>query len=159
MLGLTWGIFNLFLILSFFYLFLGLLIKGRKWLHRYDRRFTYVILFLGFLSLAAGGKKDSKNTHQISNFPVIRKSYSVDLDFTNRVHIRLFQDQRDNSLLLHNSYSLLSGFVLGREWEHLGFSEKDDQLIVHGVMHWKLLRGRIYSQYLDLPVPKSSQSH
>lgn len=157
MIGLIWGILNLILILSFFYFALGLLFKGRKWLHQYDRRLTYPVLFIGFLSIAAQGKRSKKEINSHLKFPVSMETTKVKNDLVSNFHITLIREKESSKLLLNESSTNLLGFIAGREWVHLGFSLEGNQIIAYGMMNWKLFGGKVYSNSVSFLIPEEEK--
>lgn len=153
MVQLFWGILNLILILSFFYLFIGLVVKGRNFLKPYPKVYTIPILFLGVMGFL------KNTTGKAKEIPVYKGFASMDEielseNLTNKIHFVLVRDRDTREIFYEGSFSRISGFVLGLEWKHLGIVEYENKIEVMGCYSFKLLGNEVFSPFESFLIEK-----
>lgn len=143
---LLWGILNLFLVVSFFYFLIGLVIKGRKFLNPYPKIFTVPVLVFGVLGLL------NSTTSKEKTFPIYKgfatmEGIEVSENLANTIHLVLVRDMETKKIFYEGSHSNLSGFVMGMDWEHLGVIEKGNITEVSGLFHYRIMGVKVFSDH------------
>lgn len=147
MIQLIWSLINLFLVLSFFFFVLGLVIRGRKFLDRYFLPFVYSVLFFGVFGLL-----NLQNSGSVAEIEYFSRAVDVTTipvvhQFSNKLELRLFKDSNTGDVLQEYTTSSLHGFVSGLRWTHLRATESPDRIEVEGFWDWYLLGNRVISTY------------
>lgn len=145
MLQLLWGVINLFLVLSFFYFGIGILIRGRKFLIWYNKFFTVPVLLIGFLGVIFSEKIEDKIIPGYKGLATM-ETILVSKNLSNTIQLFLVRDKETGQLLQEKSYSSVHGFVMGLDWDHLLVIEKKETFQIRGVLHWKFMGNLVFSQ-------------
>lgn len=145
MLQLLWGVINLFLVLSFFYFGIGILIRGRKFLIGYNKFFTVPVLLIGFLGVIFSEKIEDKIIPGYKGLATM-ETILVSKNLSNTIQLFLVRDKETGQLLQEKSHSSVHGFVMGLDWDHLLVIEKKETLQIRGVLHWKFMGNLVFSQ-------------
>ena len=145
MLQLFWGILNLFLVLSFFFFIIAILVRGRKFLTGYNKLFTIPVLILGIFGVLSS-KNDEDKIIPGYNGMATMETISVANNISNNISLILVRDKETGQLIHERSYSTVHGFVMGLDWDHLVVIENKDTLQIRGVLHWKFMGNLVFSQ-------------
>jgi hypothetical protein len=131
MLDLIWGLFNFTAIIYFFYLLVGLIIKGRKSLQNQPKILSFPILIIGVSAILSSTKNQESKVNIIEQghkMEVIQMNYSS----LNKLEVILVTNNLTGDINPIFSRSSLSGFVSGRNWEHHSVDLINDKLSVTG---------------------------
>ncbi len=150
MLQLIWGILNLLFILSFFYLLIGLVVKGRKFLEPYSKVVTFPILILGVLGFLSNSVSEEKHIPVFTGLATVEE-WEVSQNLTNSIKLVLMKDKKTGEIINDHSYSTAQGFVLGLQWKHLGVIEHENRIEVLGGFTYKFFGSNVFSS-IDLYV-------
>ncbi|MFN3759384.1 MAG: hypothetical protein ACK4SF_09220 [Algoriphagus aquaeductus] len=156
MINLLWSLLNLFLVLSFYYFAIGLVVRGRKFLAPYFKPFVlFVLVFgtFGFLNLATKG---SERNVKINNRPSTVEKVLVSEYLSNKLFITLIRDGETGEINPEFSTSDLQGLVMGLKWNHFQVIEKDGKLELAGWWDWSLMGNRVFSSFETYSIPKGS---
>lgn len=156
MINLLWSLLNLFLVLSFYYFAIGLVVRGRKFLAPYFKPFVlFVLVFgtFGFLNLATKG---SERNVKINNRPSTVEKVLVSEYLSNKLFITLIRDGETGEIKPEFSTSDLQGLVMGLKWNHFQVIEKDGKLELAGWWDWSLMGNRVFSSFENYSIPKGS---
>ena len=156
MVQLIWGILNLLFILSFFYLIIGLVVKGRKFLKPYPKVVTFPILILGVLGSLSYSISEEKHTPVYTGLATVEER-EVSQNLTNSIKLVIVKDKVTGEILNDHSYSTAHGFVLGLEWKHLGVIEHENRIEVLGGFIYKFFGSNIYSSYNLYEIEKNKE--
>ena len=159
MIHLLWTLLNASLIIFFFYLIFGFIIKGKKIFNPKIKVISILIMTLGIIQIISAAKT-SKNSNRITittdnkktNSSKIKKIVLEDnLVFDINLNIKYSIENKEYIPI--ESYSFITGLVSGYEWE---FKSIETQIYkpnekatftADGVLKWNLFGINIYSEY------------
>lgn len=147
MIHLLWGVFNLLLLLSFYYFALGLIFKGKKFLEPYPKVLVGLVLIFGTFGFLKSATKNSHEQSFISSKPVKIDFVPVVDKLSNRIELTLIRDIETGEIDKESSTSSLHGFMSGLRWNHLQISESNGRLAVEGWWDWYLIGNRVFSNF------------
>ena len=159
MIHLLWTLLNASLIIFFFYLIFGFIIKGKKIFNPKIKVISILIMTLGIIQIISTAKT-SKNSNRITittdnkktNSSKIKKIVLEDnLVFDINLNIKYSIENKEYIPI--ESYSFLTGLVSGYEWEFKAIETQIHKTIekatftAEGVLKWNLFGINIYSEY------------
>jgi len=147
MIQFLWSIFNLLLLLSFYYFALALIFKGRKFLESYPQVLVGAVLIFGTFGFLKSATKNSQEQSFINSKPVKIDFIPVVDKLSNRIELTLVRDINTGEIDKESSTSSLHGFISGLRWNHLQLSETNGHLAVEGWWDWYLLGNRVFSNF------------
>jgi hypothetical protein len=147
MIQFLWSIFNLLLLLSFYYFALALIFKGRKFLESYPQVLVGAVLIFGTFGFLKSATKNSQEQSFINSKPVKIDFIPVVEKLSNRIELTLIRDIDTGEIDKESSTSSLHGFMSGLRWNHLQLSETNGHLAVEGWWDWYLLGNRVFSNF------------
>lgn len=157
MLQLFWGILNLFLVLSFFFFIIAILVRGRKFLIGYNKLFTIPVLILGIFGVLSSKKDEDKIIPGYKGMATM-ETISVAKNLSNNISLILVRDKETGQLIHERSYSTVHGFVMGLDWDHLVVIENRETLQIRGMLHWKFMGNLVFSQSKVFEVRKEKSN-
>ena len=158
MIHLLWTLLNASLIIFFFYLIFGFIIKGKKIFNPKIKVISILIMTLGIIQIISAAKT-SKNSNRITITTDYKKTNSSkikevlledNLVFDINLYVKYSVDK--NEYIPIESYSFLTGLVSGYEWE---FKSIETQIYkpnekatftADGVLKWNLFGMNVYSE-------------
>jgi hypothetical protein len=147
MIHLLWSVFNLLLLLSFYYFALGLIFKGRKFLESYPKVFVGLVLIFGTFGFLKSATKNSQEQQIMNSKPVKIDFVPVVDKLSNRIELTLIRDINTGEIDKESSTSSLHGFMSGLRWNHLQISESNGRLAVEGWWDWYLIGNRVFRNF------------
>ena len=159
MLHLLWTLLNASLIIFFFYLIFGFIIKGKKIFNPRIKVASILLMVLGITQIISA-TKTPKNSNRITittdykktNNSRIKKVLLED-NLVFDINFRVKYSIENNDYIPIESYSYLTGLVSGYNWELKSFETKVYKtnekvtFTADGVLKWNLLGINIYSEY------------
>jgi hypothetical protein len=152
MIYLIWSLLNLFLILSFFYFAIGLIVKGRKFLEPYFKPFVFSVLVFGIMGLISSITIGSKRETLLINHPTTRETFLVSEQLSNTLSLTVYRSKETGEIIQEFSSSDLQGLVMGLSWKHLYVVEKNGQLQLEGWWDWSLMGNRVFRNFRTYPI-------
>lgn len=147
MIFLLWSLLNLFLILSFYYFTIGLIVRGRKFLASYFKPYVLFVMVFGTYGFVKSASKylqqEAKVNHRASTIQIIPVSEQL----SNKLILTLIRDAQTGEVDQKFSSSDLQGLVLGLRWNHVQVVEKTENMEVEGWWDWYLMGNRVFSNY------------
>jgi hypothetical protein len=156
MINLLWSLLNLFLVLSFYYFTIGLVVRGRKFLAPYFKPFVLFVLVFGTFGFLNSATKGSERNVKINNRPSTVEKVLVSEYLSNKLFITLIKDGETGEINPEFSTSDLQGLVMGLKWNHFQVIEKDGKLELAGWWDWSLMGNRVFSSFETYSIPKGS---
>lgn len=158
MIHLLWTLLNASLIIFFFYLIFGFIIKGKKIFNPKIKVFSILIMTLGIIQIISTAKT-SKNSNRITittdykktNSSKIKKIVLEDnLVFDINLNIKYSIENKEYIPIESNSF--LTGLVSGYEWEFKSIetqiykTNEKGTFTADGVLKWNLFGINVYSE-------------
>ena len=147
MVYLIWSLLNLFLILSFFFFAITLIVKGRKYLKTYSRPFVIFVLIFGSVGFLNSANKRGEVKAKINQKPSKTSVLRVKEGLSTYLSLTLIQDIETGEINQEFSSTNLHGLVLGLKWNHLQVLQKNGVLQVEGWYDWYLMGNRVFSNF------------
>ncbi len=147
MIYLIWSLLNLFLILSFFYFAIGLIVKGRKFLEPYFKPFVLFVLVFGTYGFVKYASKKLQEEVKVNPNPSTQEVIPVSEQLSNTISLTLCRDKDTGEIDQEFSKSYIHGLVMGLKWNHVQVTEKDGNLEVEGWWDLNLIGNRVFSHY------------
>ncbi len=152
MIYLIWSLLNLFLILSFFYFAIGLIVKGKKFLEPYFKPFVLFVLVFGTMGFLKSATKGLKSETKFINHPTTRETFLVSEQLSNTLSLTVYRSKETGEIIQEFSSSDLQGLVMGLSWKHLYVVEKNGQLQLEGWWDWSLMGNRVFRNFRTYPI-------
>ena len=158
MIHLLWTLLNASLIIFFFYLIFGFIIKGKKIFNPRIKVVSILLMVLGITQIISA-TKTPKNSNRITITTDYKKTNNSkikevlledNLVFDINLYVKYSVDK--NEYIPIESYSFLTGLVSGYEWE---FKSIETQIYkpnekatftADGVLKWNLFGINVYSE-------------
>ncbi|RAJ18154.1 hypothetical protein [Olleya aquimaris] len=156
MLHLFWSFINTVIVLYFLFLLVQFIRKGKKMFQSQFRLVSIFILVFGIVQILAASKSDDNvnkiiisDNYSKNNTSEVKKMILEDnLTFEINLLVKYSVDQ--HKFIPTESYSNLTGFVSGYEWEFLSIeintAEEHEVFEVSGILKWNLFGINIYNQ-------------
>ena len=159
MIHLLWTLLNASLIIFFFYLIFGFIIKGKKIFNPRIKVVSILLMVLGITQIISA-TKTPKNSNRIiittdykkTNSSKIKKIVLEDnLVFDINLNIKYSIENKEYIPI--ESYSFLTGLVSGYEWEFKAIetqiykTNEKATFTADGVLKWNLFGINVYSEY------------
>ncbi len=143
-LDLIWGIINGAAILYFFYLLIGLIFRGRKTFQNQPELISFPILIIGILGIFSS-KPNKEIPVKIIEPGYVLESIAIPYSGINKLHLDIYRNKITSKINPVFSESSLSGFVSGRNWEHLSVEYKEGIWKVTGKVSYSFMGAKIFS--------------
>lgn len=158
MIHLVWTLLNASLIIFFFYLIFGFIIKGKKIFNPKIKVMSILIMILGIIQIISA-TKTSKNSNRITitddykktNNSKIKETILEDnLVFDINLYIKYSID--NNEYIPIDSHSFLTGLISGYEWEFKSIetqiykTNEKATFTAEGVLKWNLFGINVYNE-------------
>ena len=159
MIHLLWTLLNASLIIFFFYLIFGFIIKGKKIFNPKIKVISILIMTLGIIQIISAAKT-SKNSNRITITTDYKKTNSSKIkkivledNLVFDINLNIKYSIENKEYIPIESYSFLTGLVSGYEWE---FKSIETQIYkpnekatftAEGVLKWNLFGINVYSEY------------
>lgn len=153
---LIWTIINLMIVLFFFYLIIGFLMKGKKIFHPQFKGLSIFIVILGIVQILFATRSE-KNANRITvakdfdgkNYSEI-KQVVLEENWTFDVIMLVGYSTEKKQYNLFERNSFLTGFVRGFRWEAKSIATESlngkTAFTVNGVLEWHLFGISVYSE-------------
>ena len=159
MIHLLWTLLNASLIIFFFYLIFGFIIKGKKIFNPRIKVASILLMVLGITQIISA-TKTPKNSNRITittdykktNNSRIKKVLLED-NLVFDINFRVKYSIENNDYIPIESYSFLTGLISGYNWEFKSIetqvykTNEKATFTADGVLKWNLLGINIYSEY------------
>ena len=159
MIHLLWTLLNASLIIFFFYLIFGFIIKGKKIFNPRIKVVSILLMVLGITQIISA-TKTPKNSNRIiittdykkTNSSKIKKIILED-NLVFDINLNIKYSIENEEYIPTESYSFLTGLISGYEWE---FKSIETQIYkpnekatftADGVLKWNLFGINVYSEY------------
>lgn len=159
MIHLLWTLLNASLIIFFFYLIVGFIIKGKKIFNPQIKVFSILIMTLGIIQIISATKTSKKinrititTDYKKTNSSKIKKIVLED-NLVFDINLRVKYSIENNDYIPIESYSFLTGLISGYNWEFKFFetqvykTNEKATFTADGVLKWNLFGINIYSEY------------
>jgi len=159
MIHLLWTLLNASLIIFFFYLIFGFIIKGKKIFNPKIKVISILIMTLGIIQIISAAKT-SKNNNRITittDYKKTNKSKIKEVLLEDNlvfdINLNIKYSIENEEYIPIESYSFLSGLVTGYEWEFKSIEtqiykpNEKGTFTADGVLKWNLFGINIYSEY------------
>ena len=159
MIHLLWTLLNASLIIFFFYLIVGFIIKGKKIFNPQIKVFSILIMTLGIIQIISATKTSKKinrititTDYKKTNSSKIKKIVLED-NLVFDINLRVKYSIENNDYIHIESYSFLTGLISGYNWEFKSFetqvykTNEKATFTADGVLKWNLFGINIYSEY------------
>ena len=159
MIHLLWTLLNASLIIFFFYLIFGFIIKGKKIFNPRIKVVSILLMVLGITQIISA-TKTPKNSNRITITTDYKKTNNSkikeilledNLVFDINLYVKYSVDK--NEYIPIESYSFLTGLISGYNWEFKSFetqvykTNEKATFTADGVLKWNLFGINIYSEY------------
>jgi hypothetical protein len=158
MIHLIWSGINLIVLLYFFYLIIGFIIKGKKIFKPQFKIASIALMVIGIVQIVSATKSEEK-INRISFVENREKMNATEItdvvlesNLTFDIHMSVTYRVDKKEIIPIESYSNLNGIVIGFEWEYKYATINDKNLNgeieydISGVLKWNLFGINIYSQ-------------
>ena len=159
MLHLLWTLLNASLIIFFFYLIFGFIIKGKKIFNPRIKVASILLMVLGITQIISASKTP-KNSNQIiittdykkTNNSKIKEILLED-NLVFDINLRVKYSIENNNYIPIESYSFMTGLISGYNWEFKSIetqvykTNEKATFTADGVLKWNLFGINIYSEY------------
>lgn len=158
MIQLLWTLLNASLIIFFFYLIFGFIIKGKKIFNPKIKVASILLMVLGITQIISATKA-SKNNNRITITTDYKKTNNSKIkevlledNLVFDINLNIKYSIENEEYIPIESYSFLSGLVTGYEWE---FKSIETQIYkpnekatftADGVLKWNLFGINVYSE-------------
>lgn len=158
MLYLIWSILNGIIVLCFFYLIIGFVVKGQKIFKPQFKVVSIIIMVIGIVQIIS-----ASNAEKNSNLIIITEDYNKknnskikqvvledNLTFDINMHVKYSIDH--NEFIPIESTSFLTGLVSGYVWEFKSIDtnkcnpNEKAEFITTGILKWNLFGITVYSE-------------
>ena len=159
MIHLLWTLLNASLIIFFFYLIFGFIIKGKKIFNPRIKLFSILIVTLGIIQIISAAKT-SKNSNRITITTDYKKTNSSKIkkivledNLVFDINLNIKYSIENKEYIPIESYSFLTGLVSGYEWEFKAIetqihkTNEKATFTAEGVLKWNLFGINVYSEY------------
>ena len=159
MIHLLWTLLNASLIIFFFYLIFGFIIKGKKIFNPKIKVISILIMTLGIIQIISAAKT-SKNSNRITITTDYKKTNSSKIkkivledNLVFDINLNIKYSIENKEYIPIESYSFLTGLVSGYEWEFKSIetqiykTNEKATFTTDGVLKWNLFGINIYSEY------------
>jgi len=159
MIHLLWTLLNASLIIFFFYLIFGFIIKGKKIFNPRIKVASILLMVLGITQIISA-TKTPKNSNRITittdykktNNSRIKKVLLED-NLVFDINLRVKYSIENNNYIPIESYSYMTGLISGYNWEFKSFetqvykTNEKATFTAGGVLKWNLFGINAYSEY------------
>lgn len=159
MIHLLWTLLNASLIIFFFYLIFGFIIKGKKIFNPKIKVISILIMTLGIIQIISAAKT-SKNSNRITITTDYKKTNSSKIkkivledNLVFDINLNIKYSIENKEYIPIESYSFLTGLVSGYEWEFKSIetqiykTNEKATFTAEGVLKWNLFGINVYSEY------------
>ena len=159
MIHLLWTLLNASLIIFFFYLIFGFIIKGKKIFNPKIKVISILIMTLGIIQIISAAKT-SKNSNRITITTDYKKTNSSKIkkivledNLVFDINLNIKYSIENKEYIPIESYSFLTGLVSGYEWEFKSIetqiykTNEKATFTADGVLKWNLFGINVYSEY------------
>ncbi|MBN7801600.1 hypothetical protein J0A67_12060 [Algoriphagus aestuariicola] len=152
MFDLFWSFFNVAFLVAFVYFLFKLVRRAILQLPDRQSLLATPVLTIGLIAFLAGLGESAPEKGKTIGREFTAEHQTVKLTLANRLHVTLVKNNSDGRVDPGLSYSIVSGFVLGRKWNHLGIKEKNGQIAILGHMKYNLLGWEIMGFSREIPL-------
>jgi xanthine/uracil permease len=159
MIHLLWTLLNASLIIFFFYLIFGFIVKGKKIFNPRIKVVSILIITLGIIQIISASKT-SKNSNQITittdykktNNSKIKKIVLED-NLVFDINLLVKYSVENNKYIPIESNSFLTGLISGYDWEFKSFEtqiykpNEKANFTANGVLKWNIFGINVYSEH------------
>lgn len=159
MIHLLWTLLNASLIIFFFYLIFGFIVKGKKIFNPKIKVISILIMTLGIIQIISAAKT-SKNSNRITITTDYKKTNSSKIkkivledNLVFDINLNIKYSIENKEYIPIESYSFLTGLVSGYEWEFKAIetqihkTNEKATFTAEGVLKWNLFGINVYSEY------------
>ena len=158
MIHLLWTLLNASLIIFFFYLIFGFIIKGKKIFNPKIKVISILIMTLGIIQIISAAKTQ-KNSNRITITTDYKKTNSSKIkkivledNLVFDINLNIKYSIENKEYIPIESYSFITGLVSGYEWEFKAIetqihkTNEKATFTADGVLKWNLFGINVYSE-------------
>ncbi|MBD0823916.1 hypothetical protein ICJ85_07765 [Aestuariibaculum marinum] len=157
MIHLIWSIINLIIVVYFFYLLIGFILKGKRIFKPQFKGISIFIMIIGIVQIIS-----ASNSKKSTNHIAISKNYNkkdetktkqiiLEDNLTLDINLHVQYSIQQNNYIPIESYSSLTGLVMGYDWEFKSIdinnynSNEQTEFVVNGILKWNLFGITVYN--------------